>query len=107
PSNEDALMVPILLTFPRAKIAFARSTGLQPVAGHINTAVRLSPRDLMRWRWRRWSVAVQRDAGGVGARAKGKARRKRRLRPPWGGLLGGKPIERQAWYFNDKLDLGD
>ena len=52
-------------------------------------------------------MAVQRDAGGVGARAKGKARRKRRPRPPWGSLLGGKPIERQAWVFNQKLDLGD
>lgn len=52
-------------------------------------------------------MAVQRDAGGVGARAKGKARRKRRLRPPWGDILGGKPIERYAWSFNKKIDLGE
>jgi hypothetical protein len=34
-------------------------------------------------------------------------KRKQRLRPPWGNILGGKPIERQAWFFNEKIDLGD
>jgi hypothetical protein len=36
-----------------------------------------------------------------------KRKRKQRLRPPWGNILGGKPIERQAWFFNDKIELGD
>jgi hypothetical protein len=34
-------------------------------------------------------------------------RRKRRLRPPWRNLLGGKPIERQYFYFNEKRDIGE
>jgi hypothetical protein len=33
--------------------------------------------------------------------------RKRRLRPPWGNILGGKPIERQAWMFDEIIELGD
>ena len=33
--------------------------GLQPVAGHLTTAVRLAPADLV-VRWRRWSLASQR-----------------------------------------------
>jgi hypothetical protein len=35
------------------------------------------------------------------------AQQKRRVRPPWGDLLGGKPIERQCWYLNQKIDLGE
>jgi hypothetical protein len=31
-------------------------------------------------------------------------KRKRRLRPPWGNILGGKPIERQNWLFNEKIE---
>jgi hypothetical protein len=50
-------------------------------------------------------VAVKRDAGSVGASAKSNARRKRRLRPPWGTILGGKPIERQAWYLNKRHNV--
>ena len=52
-------------------------------------------------------MVVQCDAGSVGARAKGSVRRKRRPRPPWDGILGGKPIERYAWNFNEKIDLGE
>ena len=29
---------------------------------------------------------------------------KRRVRPPWGDLLGGKPIERHVWTFDKKID---
>jgi hypothetical protein len=50
-------------------------------------------------------VAVKRSSEGPFAT--GKARRKRRPRPPWGGILGGKPIERYAWGFNKKIDLGE
>jgi hypothetical protein len=37
----------------------------------------------------------------------GKARRKRRPSPPWGKLLGGKPIEGRAYVANKKIDLGE
>ena len=33
--------------------------------------------------------------------------RKRRQSPPWGKLLGGKPIERHAFIRDEKVDLGD
>ena len=52
-----------------------------------------------------WFVAVKRSSEGP--LATGKARRKRRPRPPWGGILGGKPIKRYAWSFNEKIDLGE
>lgn len=42
------------------------------------------------------------DTGGQGA--KPSLQPKRRRRPPWGDLLGGKPIERQIWIFNKKID---
>ncbi|MGB8827604.1 MAG: hypothetical protein WCD25_30165, partial [Pseudolabrys sp.] len=29
---------------------------------------------------------------------------KRRVRPPWGDLLGGKPIERHVWTFDKTID---
>src|SRR5262245_60970353 len=32
---------------------------------------------------------------------------KRRRRPPWGRLLGGKPIERHGFMWGEKVDLGD
>ena len=35
------------------------------------------------------------------------AHRKRRPRPPWGKLLGGKPIERHAFIRDEKLDLDE
>jgi hypothetical protein len=35
------------------------------------------------------------------------AHRKRRPRPPWGKLLGGKPIERRVLIRDDKLDLDE
>ena len=44
--------------------------------------------------------------GSVGGprRAVGKPRRK--SPPPWGRILGGKPIERHVWNFEEKIDLG-
>lgn len=50
-------------------------------------------------------MALKRNSEGP--HATGNARRKRRPRPPWGGILGGKPIERYAWSFNKKIDLGE
>jgi hypothetical protein len=38
--------------------------------------------------------------------ASGKERRRRRRAPPWGDLLGGKPIERCDFLGDNKLDLG-
>jgi hypothetical protein len=49
-------------------------------------------------------VAVRRKAGDASARAKGNSGQSRRSRPPWGNLLGGKPIERQIWAFVNKID---
>jgi hypothetical protein len=49
-------------------------------------------------------VAVRRKAGDASARAKGNSGQSRRSRPPWGNLLGGKPIERQIWAFGKKID---
>jgi hypothetical protein len=40
-------------------------------------------------------------------KASGQAQRKRRRRPPWGKLLGGKPIERHVFVQGEKIDLGD
>lgn len=37
----------------------------------------------------------------------GQAQRKRRPRPPWGKLLGGKPIEQHEFIRDEKVDLGD
>ena len=51
-------------------------------------------------------VAAQLNAGGGKKRLTEKVRRKRSLRPPWRNLLGGKPIERQFYYFNERRDLG-
>jgi hypothetical protein len=36
--------------------------------------------------------------------AKAASRAQRRRRPPWGGLLGGKAIERQAWMFGERTE---
>jgi hypothetical protein len=36
--------------------------------------------------------------------AKAASRAQRRRRPPWGGLLGGKPIERQTWMFDERTE---
>jgi hypothetical protein len=46
-------------------------------------------------------MAARRNGAG------GKARRKRRPRPPWGGILGGKPIESRFYFFDEKRDLGE
>jgi hypothetical protein len=43
--------------------------------------------------------------GGGSTRGERNAPRKRR--PPWGGLLGGKPIKRQVWNFDERIDLGE
>jgi hypothetical protein len=50
-------------------------------------------------------VPVKRAGNEAEVRAKGRG--KRRLRPPWGKLLGGKPIPRFAWNFNNKIDLSE
>jgi hypothetical protein len=47
-------------------------------------------------------VSIKRSASDR-ARSKGKSKR----RPPWGNILGGKPIPRSAWNFNAKIDLGE
>ena len=52
-------------------------------------------------------MAVQRNASGGKKRAAEKMRRKRRLRPPWRNLIGGKPIERQYFYFDEKHDVDE
>ena len=52
-------------------------------------------------------MAVQRRAGGGKKHASDKVRRKRRPRPPWGNLLGGKPIKRHGYAFGQKIDLGE
>ena len=46
-------------------------------------------------------------AGDGKSRSVGKAISKRRLSPPWGKILGRKSIERQAYVFGEKLDLGE
>jgi hypothetical protein len=48
------------------------------------------------------AVSVKSDAN---AKSREKGRRKRRPRPPWGGMLGGKPIPGSAWNLNKKIDL--
>jgi hypothetical protein len=55
---------------------------------------------------------AKRNRGGAGARptagtASGQARRKRRQRPPWGNILGGKLIKRHAYVSGQKIDLGE
>jgi hypothetical protein len=39
--------------------------------------------------------------------ARGERNAPRKRRPPWGGLLGGKPIKRQVWNFDERIDLGE
>jgi len=48
-------------------------------------------------------VSVQHKAN----RARARAIRRRKQRPPWGDILGGKPIPGAVWNFNKKVDLGD
>ena len=50
---------------------------------------------------------TKRDAHTTAGTASNKARSKRRQSPPWGNLLGGKPIERCDFVGGKKLDLGD
>ena len=46
--------------------------------------------------------------GATGDRtARPRSSGKRRQRPPWGDLLGGKPIERQIWMFGDRIEWGE
>jgi hypothetical protein len=52
-------------------------------------------------------VVSQRDPQGGEERPQRKWQRRRRLRPPWGNILGGEPIEREGWLFNERIDLGD
>jgi len=49
----------------------------------------------------------KRAAHAVAETASGQAQRKRRRRPPWGKLLGGKPIKRHEFIGGEKVDLGD
>jgi hypothetical protein len=50
-------------------------------------------------------MSSRQETGGGSPRGERNAPRKRR--PPWGNLLDGKPIQRQTWVFDEKLDLGD
>jgi hypothetical protein len=52
-------------------------------------------------------MTVRRKSGDASAQAKSDARQKRRARPPWGGILGGKPIERHYWRFKKKVARND
>ena len=52
-------------------------------------------------------MPARRGTGRADALDNGTAKRRRKSRPPWGNLFGGKPIERRAWYFNQTVDLGD
>ena len=52
-------------------------------------------------------MPARRGTGRADAADKGTPKRRRKSRPPWGNLFGGKPIERWAWYYNQKVDLGD
>src|SRR5271155_1866052 len=62
------------------------------------------PRAISCRRWRRWSVATRQLKGRASARPN---RSGKRQRPPWGDILGGKPIDRQDWYLNHKLDRSE
>ena len=48
---------------------------------------------------------VRQNRNGTSPRGKTSVQCKRR--PPWGNLLGGKPIERHVWHFEEKIDLGE
>jgi hypothetical protein len=52
-------------------------------------------------------VADRDSAEGAGGGAKARVRRSRRARPPWGGILGGKLIERKSWYLGKENGLGE
>jgi hypothetical protein len=43
----------------------------------------------------------------LSARKRAARKRRRKSLPPWGGILGGKPIERQVWNFDEKIELGE
>ena len=49
-------------------------------------------------------VATRRRTELADVRSQGTARRKRRPHPPWGDILGGKPIERHYWHLNERLE---
>jgi hypothetical protein len=46
----------------------------------------------------------RKQGGDSSERSRPRSRPGRRRQPPWGNLLGGKPIERQVWNFNQKID---
>ena len=48
-------------------------------------------------------MAIRRKSGDASAHAKDNARQRRRSRPPWGGILGGKIIQRYFWSFGEKI----
>jgi hypothetical protein len=72
---------------------------------HLITAEVLLRADLFLRRWMAVVMSSRQKTGGGSARDERNAPRKRR--PPWGSLLGGKPIERHVWNFNAKYDLGE
>src|SRR5262249_39911140 len=46
-------------------------------------------------------------AHAVAGTVSGPAQHKRRQRPPWGKLLGSKPIERHRFVRDEKIELGE
>jgi hypothetical protein len=46
----------------------------------------------------------QKQSVDSGDQSRPRSQPRRRRRPPWGNLLGGKPIERHVWTFNKKID---
>ncbi len=54
----------------------------------------------MRRRWGGGAVAV-------GGKNHGGGKGRRRLRTPWGSILGGKPIVRHAFMFDRRIDLSE
>jgi len=49
-------------------------------------------------------MSRERKDATAGQTAKHRLQRKRRRQPPWGDILGGKPIERQTWMFGEKVE---
>jgi hypothetical protein len=43
----------------------------------------------------------------LSARKRAARKRRRKSSPPWDRILGGKPIERHVWNFEEKIDFGE
>jgi hypothetical protein len=52
-------------------------------------------------------MPARRDTGRADTLHYRTAKRKRKSSPPWGKILGGKPIERNVWNFEEKIDLDE